>query len=234
MNQPLNTHGNADTSRQSPRSIPAGAEFKAGAIVNNTYEILDYLGRGAMGFVYRARHLILSKEYALKILGIDQVNETAWRRFQNEAQAIAKMNHPNVVGIHNFGLHLSQSNVDGATLAKAKSLRAVKKILWSDALRPSPFLKLLARSPNLVALKLPRSHLTPEDFQAISQMPNLKSLEISQNKLSTDALKSLSRLSHLTELNVQECGLKLEAVPVLKRFHSLRDLKILSKGTLIV
>ena len=80
--------------------------------MGGSYEIVDYLGRGAMGFVYRARHNILGREYALKTLGADQVSETSWRRFQIEAQAIAKMSHPNVVGIHNFALHHSEGKAD--------------------------------------------------------------------------------------------------------------------------
>jgi len=80
--------------------------------VGGSYEIVDYLGRGAMGFVYRARHNILGREYALKTLGADQVSDTSWRRFQIEAQAIAKMSHPNVVGIHNFALHHSEGKAD--------------------------------------------------------------------------------------------------------------------------
>lgn len=80
--------------------------------MGGSYEIVDYLGRGAMGFVYRARHNILGREYALKTLGADQVSDTSWRRFQIEAQAIAKMSHPNVVGIHNFALHHSEGKAD--------------------------------------------------------------------------------------------------------------------------
>lgn len=80
--------------------------------MGGSYEIVDYLGRGAMGFVYRARHNILGREYALKTLGADQVSDTSWRRFQIEAQAIAKMSHPNVVGIHNFALHHCEGKAD--------------------------------------------------------------------------------------------------------------------------
>ncbi|MFA7338076.1 MAG: protein kinase, partial [Candidatus Obscuribacterales bacterium] len=94
------------------RPIPQGAEFAAGTLVGGTYEIVDYLGRGAMGFVYRARHNILGREYALKTLGGDQISDTSWRRFQIEAQAIAKMSHPNVVGIHNFALHHREGQTD--------------------------------------------------------------------------------------------------------------------------
>lgn len=93
------------------RPRPAGADFARGDIVGNTYEILDYIGRGAMGYVYHARHTTLRKEYALKTLSSEQVSEVAWKRFQIEAQAIARMFHPNLVGIHNFGVHKSSDSL---------------------------------------------------------------------------------------------------------------------------
>jgi len=81
------------------------AEFAAGDIVGGAYEVLAFIGAGGMGNVYRVRHIIMNTEYALKTLSGDQVTEQAWRRFQNEAQAIARMNHPNVVSIYNLDLH---------------------------------------------------------------------------------------------------------------------------------
>ena len=81
------------------------AEFKPGDIVGGAYEVLSFIGAGGMGNVYRVRHTTLKTEYALKTLSAEQVTDLAWRRFQNEAQAIARMNHPNVVGIYNLDLH---------------------------------------------------------------------------------------------------------------------------------
>ena len=88
-----------------PMVNPIGTDFAPGDIVGNTYEVIDYLGRGAMGFVYHVRHLGLPKEYALKALSTNQITETAWLRFQIEAQSIAKMFHPNIITIHNFAVH---------------------------------------------------------------------------------------------------------------------------------
>lgn len=92
--------------------VPVGAEFKPGDIVGNTYEVIDYIGRGAMGYVYHVRHSGLPREYALKTLSTDQITETAWLRFQIEAQSIAKMSHPNIITIHNFALHKAAGRVD--------------------------------------------------------------------------------------------------------------------------
>ena len=91
---------------------PVGADFAPGDIVGNTYEVIDYIGRGAMGFVYHVRHVGLPKEYALKTLSTDQITETAWLRFQIEAQAIAKMFHPNIITIHNFAVHKAPGRVE--------------------------------------------------------------------------------------------------------------------------
>jgi serine/threonine protein kinase len=91
---------------------PVGADFAPGDIVGNTYEVIDYIGRGAMGFVYHVRHTGLPKEYALKTLSTDQITETAWLRFQIEAQSIAKMFHPNIITIHNFAVHKVPGRVE--------------------------------------------------------------------------------------------------------------------------
>lgn len=93
-----------DKTRLTIGGTPGAREFQAGDIVGGTYEVRDFIGAGGMGNVYRVRHTIMQTEYALKTLSTDKVTETAWRRFQNEAQAIARMNHPNIVGIYNLGL----------------------------------------------------------------------------------------------------------------------------------
>ncbi|CAN5248839.1 hypothetical protein BH11CYA1_BH11CYA1_35130 [soil metagenome] len=79
--------------------------FAPGVIVGGSYEVIELLGRGAMGMVYRVKHVTLPAEYALKILTDNKHDETSVIRFQNEAQAIAKLTHPNIVAIYNFGVH---------------------------------------------------------------------------------------------------------------------------------
>mgnify|MGYP000218030406 CR=1 FL=1 len=92
-----------------PSSSPNGTAkpgvFAPGTIVGASYEVIELLGRGAMGMVYRVKHVTLPAEYALKILTDDKQDDVSVIRFQNEAQAIAKLNHPNIVAIYNFGLH---------------------------------------------------------------------------------------------------------------------------------
>ncbi|HNH75821.1 MAG TPA: serine/threonine-protein kinase [Candidatus Obscuribacter sp.] len=93
--------GSTDT----PQKKTAAHGFKEGDLIGESYRILSFIGEGAMGEVYRAKHEMMPREYALKVLNTNQITENSWRRFQIEAQAIARMNHPNVVVIYNLGVH---------------------------------------------------------------------------------------------------------------------------------
>lgn len=68
------------------------------------YQILQELGRGGMGIVYRVYHDVLAKEFALKMLLLgDRSTETMIKRFFNEAKAIARLSHSNIIAIHHIG-----------------------------------------------------------------------------------------------------------------------------------
>jgi serine/threonine-protein kinase len=68
------------------------------------YEILQLVGRGGMGVLYRARDPILERDVALKMMLVDfSTDPTARERFQREAKAVARLQHRNVVTIHELG-----------------------------------------------------------------------------------------------------------------------------------
>ncbi|MBX9941187.1 MAG: protein kinase [Candidatus Obscuribacterales bacterium] len=92
-------------SQEAARTSGGQGEFGPGALIGGSYRLINFIGAGAMGDVYKAKHEMMPREYALKILNENQVTENAWRRFQLEAQAIAKLNHKSIVSIHNFGIH---------------------------------------------------------------------------------------------------------------------------------
>jgi serine/threonine protein kinase/tetratricopeptide (TPR) repeat protein len=87
------------------------------------YEIIDKLGAGGMGVVYRARDQRLDREVALKLLAPAILSdESARRRFRHEAMALSRLSHPNIATVHDFDSDggvdfLVMEHVPGETLA---------------------------------------------------------------------------------------------------------------------
>ncbi|MEO5712452.1 MAG: serine/threonine-protein kinase [Luteolibacter sp.] len=85
-------------------------------------EILSCLGRGGMGVVYKARQISLDRLVALKLLAPEREKDPEFsERFAREAQALARMSHPHIVTVHDFGqaggfFYLLMEYVDGANL----------------------------------------------------------------------------------------------------------------------
>jgi serine/threonine protein kinase/Tfp pilus assembly protein PilF len=84
------------------------------------YEILGVLGRGGMGIVYRARDLRLDRQVALKMM-LASAEATERSRFRNEAQAVARLQHPHIVQIYEVGEqdglpYICLEYVDGGSL----------------------------------------------------------------------------------------------------------------------
>jgi tRNA A-37 threonylcarbamoyl transferase component Bud32 len=67
------------------------------------YVLLQEIGRGANGMVYRARHALLRRPVAIKLLSPDLTNEDTAARFENEVQMTSQLTHPNTVAIYDYG-----------------------------------------------------------------------------------------------------------------------------------
>ena len=70
------------------------------------YRIIEQIGAGGMGIVYRARDLRLERDVALKVLATGVLaDEAARRQFRKEALALSRLNHPNVAVVFDFDTH---------------------------------------------------------------------------------------------------------------------------------
>jgi len=74
------------------------------SFLQNRYRLVEWLGRGGMGVVYRARDETLGRDVAIKFLLPEKlVNEEMKSRFAREARAIARLSHPNIITIYDVG-----------------------------------------------------------------------------------------------------------------------------------
>ncbi len=137
----LTENGQSDETRPAPAMETVAAAFPQ-------LEILEYIGHGGMGYVYKARQPRLDRLVALKLLPLRANAQPAFaERFNREAKVLARLSHPNIVMVHDFGqttdfCYLVMEFVDGVNLRQvirggrltaAQALALVPKIC--DALQ---------------------------------------------------------------------------------------------------
>ncbi len=101
------------------QTLAAPAQLPAGTFAD--YDLLEEVGRGGMGVVFKARHKSLDRIVALKVLRSDGTGEER-KRFDREARAVARLQHPNIVQVYEVGetagqAFVSLEFVDGQSLA---------------------------------------------------------------------------------------------------------------------
>ncbi len=101
---PSRSHLHLSTTAGDGAAQPMAPDPLIGMVVAERYRILDLLGRGGMGVVYRVEHVRIGKLLAMKLLaGELSRNAEAVRRFKHEAQTASKLSSPNTVQVFDFG-----------------------------------------------------------------------------------------------------------------------------------
>ena len=105
--------------------LVVGHDPLIGSVIADRYRIERFAGEGGIGRVYIAQHTRLERRYAIKVPSGRATSDRHWReRFIREAQAASRLDHPNVVGVIDFGetdaglLYLAMELADGETLAE--------------------------------------------------------------------------------------------------------------------
>jgi serine/threonine-protein kinase len=155
------------------------------------YTLLHKIGEGGMGVVYRAKHALLRRATAVKLLPIDRMDQNRLARFEREVQLTAAISHPNIVAVYDFGrtpsgsFYYAMEFLDGIDLQRLVEesgplplARAVHLLTQAaDALAQAHEFQLIHRDvkpANLFVSNSPRrpDHLTVLDFGLAKTISN--------------------------------------------------------------
>lgn len=121
-----------------------GADSLIGNTIDNKYRIESKLGEGGMGTVFLSTRLMIGDTVAVKVLHVDRVSDAqAVERFRREAQAAARLKHPNAVNIYDFGVSNNGLVYLVMELVEGESLRSIMK--QQGPLTPSAAAEILSQ-----------------------------------------------------------------------------------------
>ena len=161
------------------------------------YHVLQYLGAGGMGRIYRAKDLRLGREVALKFLPELTCDRLALERFEREAQSAAAVNHPNICTVYEVGEHedtpfIAMELLHGETLGQRASREAIPtEILLDWAMQIADALEA-AHSSGIIHRDLKPSNLF------LTARGSVKILDFGLAKLTSAGTNSLIRTTDET------------------------------------
>jgi tRNA A-37 threonylcarbamoyl transferase component Bud32 len=118
------THSTWTPTGDADRRLTESNQAWLGKVVDGRYRVIEVAGRGGMGVVYKVEHLRMGKIAAMKVLHRDLAHDLeVVHRFEREAAAVSRLNHPNTVQVFDFGaaqgaLYLIMEYVRGQDLAR--------------------------------------------------------------------------------------------------------------------
>jgi hypothetical protein len=200
--------GAAAQHRQDPPTIPDSGEVAATQAPPPTlpgYEILQELGRGGMGVVYKARQTRLNRMVAVKMLPSSTATPDQLARFRLEAEALGRLKHPNIVTIYDVGEHDGRpyfvlEYVPGPSLAQVLASRP------QDPLASARLIETVARAMQAVhACGIVHRDLKPGNI-LLSVSRDAESSERSAMSIALRSENSASRLAeyvpHVTDFGL--------------------------------
>ncbi len=168
---------------------------QAPTIVGDRYRILEVIGTGGMGAVYRAEHVLMKKIVALKLLHpeLGRIEEVA-RRFEREAQSVSRLSHVGIIQVSDFGrtpegvLFLVMEHLPGESLAAALTRERRLPVARAVGIM-SQVLSALehAHSHGVVHRDLKPDNIMLTRRQDLSQLDAVKILDFGIAKLTDDA-----------------------------------------------
>ena len=153
-----------------------------GKLFAGRFHVEALLGSGGMGSVYRARHEVLQRLFALKVIRKDLLQDlTIAKRFRREAQAASRIDHPNIIGIIDFGqaedgrLYLAMEYIEGPTLAEVLVVDGpfpVPRVLWvlaqiADALDAAQASNVIHRDLKPINILVTDSRVMPDQIKIL-------------------------------------------------------------------
>ncbi len=121
---------------------PSTAEIEPGVVVAGKYRLEQLIGSGTFGAVYRAHHVELDRELAVKVLQPSvTANEDSLKRFRQEGIAACRVQHPNAVAVSDFGV--TQTGVAYLVMELLKGRPLVDELTRSRKLTPERCLEII-------------------------------------------------------------------------------------------
>ncbi len=173
------------------------------------YEVLELIGRGGMGVVYRARQLSLNREVALKTILLSHMGTAvAAARFENEAQVLARVIHPHIVTAFDFGRHagrlfLAMELVQGRDVqALIEHHGALPETLVWQIIRQAAIGLAHASKANIIHRDIKPANLLlvnpPDGFALPAGIPMVKIADFGLSILGDDQQSGQPRLTSLS------------------------------------